>query len=41
MGCQKDIAKEIVSFEAEFEGYEIDLAETFDKGHGRLESRRC
>lgn len=68
MGCQKDIAKEIVSleadyllavkdnhptlhraiqnyftqaFDADFEGYKIDFAETFDKAHGRLESRRC
>lgn len=68
MGCQKNIAKEIVSLEADyidavkdnhptlhyaiqdyfveankanFDGYEIDFAETFDKGHGRLESRRC
>jgi len=68
MGCQKNIAKEIVSleadyllavkdnhpilhnaiqnyfieaFDANFEGYNIDFAETFDKGHGRLESRRC
>jgi len=68
MGCQKNIAKEIVSleadyllavkdnhptvhqaiqnyftqaFEANFEGYEIDFSETFDKGHGRLESRLC
>jgi len=68
MGCQKDIAKEIISleadyllavkdnhpilhhaiqnyfaeaFDANFEGYNIDFTETFDKGHGRLESRRC
>ncbi|MCP4055425.1 MAG: ISAs1 family transposase [Mesoflavibacter sp.] len=27
--------------QADFEGYEIDFEETFDKGHGRLESRRC
>jgi len=27
--------------EADFEDYNIDFAETFDKGHGRLESRRC
>jgi len=26
---------------AVFEGYDIDFAETFDKGHGRMESRRC
>lgn len=26
---------------AVFEGYDIDFAETFDKGHGRIESRRC
>ena len=25
----------------EFEGYDIDYAETLNKGHGRLESRRC
>ena len=24
-----------------FEGYDVDFAETFDKGHGRIESRRC
>jgi predicted transposase YbfD/YdcC len=24
-----------------FEGYEIDFAETYDKGHGRIELRRC
>jgi len=68
MGCQKDIAEEIVSLEADyllavkdnhpyryhaiqnyfieafyadFEGYNIDFTETFNKGHGRLESRRC
>ena len=68
MGCQKNIAQEIVLLEADyllavkdnhptlhhaiqnyfieanetnFDGYEIDFAETFDKGHGRLESRRC
>jgi predicted transposase YbfD/YdcC len=68
MGCQKDIAEEIVSleadyllavkdnhptlhhaiqnyfieaFDADFEGYNIDFTETFNKGHGRLESRRC
>jgi len=27
--------------EADFEDYKIDFAETFNKGHGRLESRRC
>lgn len=27
--------------EANFEGYNIDFAEIFDKGHGRIESRRC
>lgn len=27
--------------EADFEGYDIDFDETFDKGHGRIESRRC
>ena len=27
--------------EANFEDYNIDYAETFDKAHGRLESRRC
>ena len=27
--------------EALFEGYHIDYAETINKGHGRLESRRC
>jgi len=26
---------------ADFEGYEIDFEETFNKAHGRLESRRC
>ncbi len=65
MGCQKDIAKDIISLETDyllagqssnssssdtglhkhlmliFEGYEIDFTETFDKGHRRLESRRC
>lgn len=24
-----------------FEGYNVDFAETFDKGHGRIETRRC
>ncbi len=24
-----------------FEGYKIDFAETYNKGHGRIESRRC
>lgn len=68
MGCQKNIAKEIVSPEADyllavkdnqptlhqsiqnyfieaneanFEGYNIDFAETYDKGHVCQESRRC
>lgn len=27
--------------EANFKGYNIDYAETFNKGHGRLEQRRC
>ena len=27
--------------EMAFEGYNIDFAETNDKGHGRIESRRC
>jgi predicted transposase YbfD/YdcC len=27
--------------EANFEDYDIDFAQTFGKGHGRLESRRC
>jgi hypothetical protein len=27
--------------EANFEGYQIDFAETYDKAHGRIESRRC
>jgi predicted transposase YbfD/YdcC len=27
--------------EANFENYNIDFAETFNKGHGRIESRRC
>lgn len=31
----------IGAFDANFEGYNIDFAETFDKGPGRLESRRC
>jgi len=29
----------VEAFDANFEGDEIDFAETFDKGHGRLESR--
>ena len=68
MGCQKDIAKDIVSVgadyllavkdnqpnlhqaiqnyfreasEAHFENYDIDFAETYNKGHGRIETRRC
>jgi len=27
--------------DANFEGYNIDYAQTFNKGHGRLEQRRC
>jgi len=27
--------------EAVFKGYNIDFAETYNKGHGRIESRRC
>jgi hypothetical protein len=27
--------------QANFEGYKIDYAETINKGHGRIEQRRC
>ena len=65
MGCQKDIAKQIIDKKADYilglklnhacfyyeiekafatnavQFFNMDLAETFDKGHGRQETRKC